>query len=83
MTPIGVPFEQGAVGTKGAATGNPITVPGIRAGNKLLAVVKHDANQGIIAGLDVSAFVVSNGQIQSASVNTAGFNLSIVWTMHA
>jgi hypothetical protein len=81
MSALGIPFEQGAVGTKGAAANNPITVPGIRAGNKLLAVIKHDANQGVIAGLDVSAFVVSNGQIQSASVSTAGFYVNVVWTM--
>lgn len=41
-----IPFPQGAVNTRGAAAGSPVTVPGIRATDKLLALVKHVDTSG-------------------------------------
>jgi hypothetical protein len=74
----GIPGSQGAVGAIGAAAGSPILVSGIRTGNVLLAVVKHAAS-GVAQGLDPAAFAVSDGQIQSATVSTAGFKVHVVW----
>lgn len=74
----GVPHNHAAVGAIGAGTSTPISVPGIRSGQALLAVVKHDATS--VAGLDPAAFTVSNGSIQSATLNTSGFKLLVVWS---
>src|SRR5438034_514092 len=71
----GLPFAHAAVGTVGATTGTPISVPGIRSGQALLAVIKFNATSP--TGLDPAAFTVSAGSIQSASLNTSGFNLRV------
>ena len=73
----GLPFNHAAVGAIGAATATPIAVSGLRSGQALLAVIRHDATT--VAGLDPGAFTVSNGSIQSATLNTSGFKLLVVW----
>lgn len=77
--PLPIPYDQAEAGVRGAAAGQPITVPSIRAGSLLLAVVRHDAGAGPAAGLDVSEFTVSDGAIQSASLDTSGHYVLVVW----
>ena len=74
-----LPFRQSEVGAVGAAAGAPIVVNGIRTGNVLLAVIKHNAATGVVLGLDPSDFVVSNNAIQSASVSTAGHMVAVLY----
>ena len=74
----GFPFNHSTAGATGAGTGVAIPVPGIKAGNVLLAVIKYGAT-GAPTGLDPAAFAVSNGSIQSATVSTSGFQLLVIW----
>lgn len=62
----------------GAAAGVAIPL-GIRAGDVLLAVVSTPDAGGDAAGHDPAAFTVSNGSIQSATVNTEGRRVCAIW----
>lgn len=73
----GLPFPHSLVGAIGAGTGVAIPVSGIRSGATLLAVIRHNATS--VLGLDPGAFAVSNGSIQSASLNTSGYMLAVLW----
>jgi hypothetical protein len=73
----GLPFNHSQVGAVGAGTGVAIPVSGIKSGATLLAVVRFNAST--VLGLDPAAFSVSNGSIQSATLNTAGFSLAVLW----
>jgi len=79
MTIEALPFAQGHASVRGVGAGVSLPVPAIRAGDTLLAVVKHNAATGVCVGLDVSAFVVSNGAIQSASLATTGHYVAVLW----
>jgi hypothetical protein len=74
-----IPVGQAHQATKGAAAGVAIAVPSIHATHKLLAVVKWKDGGRVVVGLDPAAFVVSNDAIQSASVDTSGHSLEVVW----
>ena len=76
----GLPFDHSIYGTEGTANNNPISVPGIKATSQLLAVIAHDAASGVITGLDPSAFVVSEGEIESATEDTSGMIVTVIYT---
>ena len=63
----------------GVANGNPISVPGIRAGDVILAIIRQKAGEAS-AGVAVATFVAAANEIESASVSTAGYKLTIIWT---
>jgi len=63
----------------GAAVATPIPVPSLHAGDTLLAVIVA-APVGDVAGLDPGAFVVAEGEIESATVDTDGKNLIVLHT---
>jgi len=75
-----VPSVSHAVApAKGAAVATPIPVPSLHAGDTLLAVIVA-APVGDVAGLDPGAFVVAEGEIESATVDTDGKNLIVLHT---
>ena len=65
-------------GAVGAGTSTSIPVGGILSSSDLLAVIEHDGTS--VAGLDPAAFTVSDGAIESASLDTSGSNLLLVFT---
>lgn len=75
----GLPLDQAEQVTTGAQAGAAISLP-IRAGEALLAVVKFKDGGRACVGLDPAKFTVSNNAIQSATENTDGWKLAIVWT---
>ena len=74
----GFPFNHSVVGAVGAGTGVAIPVSGIKTGNVLLAVIKFTGT-GAPTGLDPAAFSVGAGTITSATLNTSGNQLCVVW----
>jgi hypothetical protein len=72
-------FDQGESPAAGAATGVAISVPGIRAGSRLLAVIAHDVSNNVLTAHNPGAFVVGAGSITSASVNTTGQRLAVLF----
>jgi hypothetical protein len=72
-------FDQGEAPATGAATGVAISVPAIRAGNRLIAVVAHDVSNNVLTAHNPGAFVVGAGTITSASINTSGQRLAILF----
>lgn len=66
-------------GARGVANGSPITVPGIRASDVILAIIRQKAGEAC-AGVAVATFSASANAIESASVSTAGYNLIVIWT---
>ena len=64
---------------KGVAAASPISVPSLNAGDTLLAVIVTTPVADV-DGLDPSDFVVAQGEIESATVDTAGKNLFVVHT---
>ena len=80
MSIPGLPFEHSIANAAGGPYDEAISVPGIKSGDDLLAVIGHDAATGTISGLDVSAFAVAAGAIESASVDTTGLALTVIWT---
>lgn len=67
-----------AAGATGAAATNGVTVPGIRADDVLLAIIREKAGE-VAAGVAVSSFVVTANTITSASVSTEGYRLTVIW----
>ena len=68
--------EAPAVGVSAAT---PILVPSLNAGDKLLALI-ITAPVASVDGLDVSDFTVSDGELESASVDTSGLSLLAIHT---
>lgn len=66
-------------GALGVAAANPISVPGIRVGDVLLAIIRQKAGEAS-AGVAVATFTPAADEIESASVSTAGYHLIIIWT---
>lgn len=75
-----VPADHAVAHTRGAAAGTAIPVPSIRAADALLAVISHPQAGGQPQGRDVSAFAVSDGAIESASVDTAADFVVVIHT---
>jgi hypothetical protein len=65
--------------TLGAANGSAVSVPGIRTGDVLLAIIRQKAGEAP-AGVAVATFVVSDNAIQSSSVSTATYHLTVIWS---
>ena len=65
------------VGT-GATTSTPIPIGNMRSGDIVLAVVKHTGT-GQATGLNPASFTAANGSVSSSSVDTSGFQLTIVF----
>lgn len=81
MTDLNVPYNTRAASARGAPPGEAIPVPQIDADDALLAVVAHDrAEAGYVAGLDVSEFSVSDGEVVAAGLDTDGRYLRVLWT---
>lgn len=74
-----LPFAYSVAGVRGAAMGTAIPVGGINAVDTLLAVIEHDAGTGFIAGRDPAAFTVSDGEIESATLDTSGHYLKLIY----
>lgn len=74
-----IPFYTAKASVRGAEAETAIPVGGIRAVDKLLAVIKHDAAEGIVEGLDPAAFTVADGAIEAATLDTSGFHLALMW----
>lgn len=72
-------FETAIAQARGATTATSIPVGGILSGSDLLAVVQHDGGT-TVAGLDPAAFSVSDGAIESASLDTSGSFLLVCYT---
>lgn len=66
-------------GTKGVASGNPIAVPGIRANDVILAIIREKPGEAA-AGVAVATFTAADDEIESASVSTTGYDLTVIWT---
>ena len=63
----------------GTGAGTGVAIPlGIGASDVLLAVWTHATGVAPV-GRDVSAFTVSAGSIQSASVSTSGLKVYAIW----
>lgn len=77
--PFTLPIQQSMVGAHGAAAGSPVTVSGLKANDVILSIVRWKVGEQA-APVDPSTFVVSDGAIESASVSTEGYFLSVVWT---
>lgn len=78
--PLHLPgFETAIAQATGAATSTSIPVGGILSGSELLAVIEHDGGTSV-AGLDPAAFTASDGAIESASLDTSGSYLLLVFT---
>lgn len=75
----GLPFDHSVAGVEGAAVDTAISLPGLEAGGTVLAVIEHDAGS-TVAGLDPGAFTVSAGEIESASLDTSGSFLKVIYT---
>lgn len=75
---MSLPFDHSTAGVSGAATSTAIPVGGILAGSTLLAVIEHDGS-GPTAGLDPGAFTVSDGEIESGTLDTSGSFLHLIW----
>jgi hypothetical protein len=76
--PLPLPITQSTLAVVGAPAGTPIAVGGITATDALLALVKWRAHEAA-AALDIAAFVVLNGAIQSTTIDTSGYRLALVW----
>ena len=80
MGSVHIPSVSFAVApATGADVDTAIPVPSIKAGDTLLAVFVS-APVGDVAGLDPGAFVVAAGEIESATVDTTGFKLTVIHT---
>lgn len=66
------------VGTIGAANTVAVSVPGIRADDVILAIIRWKAGEAP-AGVAVASFAASDGSILSASVSTVGYYLTVIW----
>lgn len=66
-------------GALGVANGNPIAVPGIRASDVILAILRQKAGEAS-AGVPVATFAAAADEIESASVDTSGYHLTILWS---
>ena len=64
---------------KGVTAATPISVPSINASDTLLAVIVTTPVADV-DGLDPSDFVVAQGEIESATVDTSGKNLFVIHT---
>lgn len=75
--PFDVPFATSEASARGQPAGDAIRLDGIRAGNRVLAVVEHDAARGHIRAHDPNAFEVADGELVG-DVDTDGA-LRVVW----
>lgn len=75
----GLPFDHSVAGVQGAGTDTAIPLDGLEAGGTLLAVIEHDGGT-TVSGLDPSDFTVSAGEIESATQDTSGSLLTVVFT---
>jgi hypothetical protein len=69
---ISIPWPTAEARPRGVAAGSPLLIPGIHAGDKLLAVLSFITSAGDLQAHDVSDFAVSEGAIESATVDLAG-----------
>jgi len=76
----GLPFDHTIITATGIAANNPIVVPNIRADSVLLAVIMHDAANGVVEGLDPSDFTPGAGVIESTTVTTADHLVTVIYT---
>lgn len=79
MSIPGLPFQHSIAGATGKAAGQAIAVPGVTADSVLLAVIQYDTD-GEIVGTDPADWTAGSGTITSASLNTTGYKLSVIWT---
>ena len=77
----GLPGAHSIATVDGAADTVAITVPGIKASDPLLAVIKfaHGPTPGNAAGVDVTDYTVAAGTITGATVSTAGYKVVVIW----
>jgi hypothetical protein len=70
----------GATNGVGAATGVPFPVSGVRTTSQLYAVITWPPAGGFPTGRDPAAFTIpSNGNLQSASIDTSGLRLLVLY----
>jgi len=65
--------------TLGKGSGVAISVPGIRANDVILAIIRQKAGEAS-AGVAVATFAASDGSILSNSVSTDTYHLTVIWT---
>jgi hypothetical protein len=75
---VNIPFNVTESGVRGAPAGTPIRLDALRQGDRILAVVKHNAAEGVLEGLDPAAFTVEGCSVRSDVLDTAGCYLAIV-----
>jgi len=75
----GIPINHTIAQAVGAAYDEDILVGGLLSNNILLAVISYVAGADPV-GLDVSAFVVADGKITSATEDTTGDTLTIIYS---
>ncbi len=78
----GLPVDQGFGVADGLASGNPMTLSGIKVGDNLLAVVSYLPSSGVTLGLDKTDFTVTAGAIEAATIDlsAAGKRVFALWT---
>lgn len=74
-----IPFHRSTVGTIGAASANPVAVPGIRTGDVLLSIIRWKVGERATP-VATATFVVADGEIESSSVSTDTYYLEVSWT---
>ena len=65
-------------GAVGALATVAIPVPGIKATNVLLALIRHKAAEAA-AAVDTTDFTVADGTITAATINTTGYYLTVIY----
>jgi hypothetical protein len=77
-----IPIDHSIAPAHGAGTGVAIAVPGLLSTDTLLAVISTDkGDAGItVAGHNPGAFTAASGSMSSATVDTAGKTLCVVFS---
>lgn len=77
MLPL--PIAQSSTNAAGATATTDIPVPGIKAGDVLLAVTKFKYGSAP-AAVAVADFTVAAGKITAGTLDTSTYTLGILWT---
>lgn len=80
MSIPGLPFQHSIGHGDGLAATNAMTVPGIRSGDNVLAVMSWPDAGGSVRGDDADDFTAGNGTLTGATVDLSSRQFTVIWS---